>query len=109
MGNLIDISKQIENEPAFMKITDTLTLQVNTSKNAALKIEGIIRDESESEIKSIDKALEVLFGKEGFKKIEALNLNLLSYKTIFQHAMSAVTGVPVEDMEKSTKDSRFQE
>lgn len=102
----VDISQHLENTQKILKYGPNADdyFVVDDNKNTVLKIQEILnKDDS---IVSIDKAMKLVLGEEGFKKIESLNLSMQAYQNLFIGMMAAISAKSYEEMEKSFRKSQ---
>ena len=103
MSTLIDITNKIKNEEKFIKLYDK-TYKVDDSKNTVLKVMSIL--ESEGEAVAMDKAIELILGKEAKKYIDSLNLSVQDYQVPFIAVMACVNNVSYEAMEEQFRNDK---
>ena len=111
MAQIIDITKKITNELPMVKITDELVVTVNNRKNTIMSLQAMVEEEERrtkeagtfNELDMIRKSMTVLVGTKAAEEVEALNLPLPEYKTVYQAIMAAATGASMEEVA-----SRFQ-
>lgn len=102
MATVIDISNKIKNEEKFIKLYDK-TYKVDDSKNTVIKVMALM---DQDEVYAMDKAIELILGKDAKKYIDSLNLTLEDYKVPFIAVMACVNNVSYEEMEKRFQDSK---
>lgn len=109
MGQIIDISKKITNELPMVQITEELIVTVKNRKNDIMNMQAMIQEEQRkaekgdgqfNEIKMIEKSLRMLVGEKAANEIEAMDLPLPDYKTVYTAVMAAATGSSLEEVEK---------
>ena len=103
MSTLIDITNKIKNEEKFIKLYDK-TYKVDDSKNTVLKVMSIL--EKEGEAVAMDKAIELILGKEAKKYIDSLNLSVQDYQVPFVAVMACVNNVSYEAMEEQFRNDK---
>ena len=103
MSTLIDITNKIKNEEKFIKLYDK-TYKVDYSKNTVLKVMSIL--EKEGEAVAMDKAIELILGKEAKKYIDSLNLSVQDYQVPFIAVMACVNNVSYEAMEEQFRNDK---
>ena len=103
MSTLIDITNKIKNEEKFIKLYDK-TYKVDDSKNTVLKVMSIL--EKEGEAVAMDKAIELILGKEATKYIDSLNLSVQDYQVPFIAVMACVNNVSYEAMEEQFRNDK---
>lgn len=103
MSTLIDITNKIKNEEKFIKLYDK-TYKVDDSKNTVLKVMSIL--EKEGEAVAMDKAIELILGKEAKKYIDSLNLSVQDYQVPFIAVMACVNNVSYEAMEEQFRNDK---
>ena len=101
MATVIDITSRIKNEKKEIAY-DGKTYPVDNSKNACLRVMAILESEAMG-LESVDKALEILLGKQAVKDFSGFSFE--DYLVPFFAAMAAVRGVSYEEIEKSFRDS----
>lgn len=99
MARNINITDKLDLEKATIQIGNT-TVTVIDNAEIALKMIGLVSDDDKSEIEGIKEAYSLLFSKKDREKIKLLNLNLTSFMTLVQTAMSIVTGNYDEEEEQ---------
>lgn len=97
MATIIDITGKIKNEQKFIKLGDK-TYKVDDSKNTVTKVHAMF-ESGTSDVDQMEKALEMLLGKEAKKDIDAMNLTFDDYKVPFIAVMACVSGKSYEDAE----------
>ncbi len=102
MARIIDITGKLTNEKPVIRISDDLQFEVNTSKNAVIRVQTIINDNL-SDIELMDESLKILIGEEAYKRLDELELNIADYKTVYTAVMACINNESFEDAEK-----RFQ-
>ena len=103
MSTLIDITNKIKNEEKFIKLYDK-TYKVDDSKNTVLKVMSIL--EKEGEAVAMDKAIELILGKEAKKYIDSLNVSVQDYQVPFIAVMACVNNVSYEAMEEQFRNDK---
>ena len=103
MSTLIDITNKIKNEEKFIKLYDK-TYKVDDSKNTVIKVMSIL--EKEGEAVAMDKAIELILGKEAKKYIDSLNLSVQDYQVPFIAVMACVNNVSYEAMEEQFRNDK---
>ena len=103
MSTLIDITNKIKNEEKFIKLYDK-TYKVDDSKNTVLKVMSIL--EKEGEAVAMDKAIELILGKEAKKYIDSLNLSVQDYQVPFIAVMACVNNVSYAAMEEQFRNDK---
>ena len=103
MSTLIDITNKIKNEEKFIKLYDK-TYKVDDSKNTVLKVMSIL--EKEGEAVAMDKAIELILGKEAKKYIDSSNLSVQDYQVPFIAVMACVNNVSYEAMEEQFRNDK---
>ena len=106
MAQIIDITKKITNELPMVKITDELVVTVNNRKNTIMSLQAMVEEEERktkedgtfNELDMIRKSMTVLVGAKAADEVEALNLPLPEYKTVYQAIMAAATGASMEEV-----------
>ncbi|HEY4543725.1 MAG TPA: hypothetical protein VIG40_03680 [Tissierellaceae bacterium] len=89
----------LTNDKPKIIINNDIELEIDDSKNNVLSLMDDI--ESFNSEKEVIEGLSVkLFGEEGQKKIEELNLSISNYMTIIINAMALILDVEVEEIDK---------
>lgn len=97
MGTVIDITNKLKNEEKFIKLFDK-TFKVDDSKNTVLKVMNVL--DTTEEANAMDKAIELILGKDAKKYIDSLNLSINDYQVPFIAVMACVNNVSYEAMEE---------
>lgn len=95
MARVIDISNKLSNEKPLIKLSDEVTVELNDSMKNVLTVMKDL-DEDMSEVEMINNLSVKLFGKEGKKKIDTMNLSVSSYFTLIKSAMALLLDQDVE-------------
>ena len=107
MSRAYDIAEKLKNgsKKPTVKIDDTHTYEINTSKNVGILLKGLVEDTKIDEFKKIDKIIEAGIGKEALKYIDSLDLPMASYVTIVNVIMAAINDVSLEEIEEMEVES----
>ena len=107
MSRAYDIAEKLKNgsKKPTVKIDDTHTYEINTSKNVGMLLKGLVEDTKIDEFKKIDKIIEAGIGKEALKYIDSLDLPMASYVTIVNVIMAAINDVSLEEIEEMEVES----
>lgn len=97
MATLIDITGKIKNEEKFIKLGEK-SYKVDDSKNTVIQVMAMFESGS-SDMEQMEKALELLLGKQAKKDIDAMNLSFEDYKVPFIAVMACVSGKTYEQAE----------
>lgn len=89
MGKIVDITEKLSFEKPQIKIGDEL-LTVNDEAFAVLEIMPVLDGKMDGE--AIEKVCRKIFSEDDFKKIRKMKLNLKSFRTLIEEAMSLITG-----------------
>ena len=102
MSRAYDIAEKLKSESKkpTVKIDDTHTYEINTSKNVGILLKGLVEDTKIDEFEKIDKIIEAGIGKEALKYIDSLDLPMASYVTIVNVIMDAINDVSLEEIEE---------
>lgn len=105
MATVLDITSKLQQEEKVLKIGGQ-EFRIDDTKNTVMKAMAAMESTEEggaAGFVAIDKALEILIGKEGAKKLDSMNLNFKNYQNVFIAVMSLASGTSYEEAEK-----RFQ-
>lgn len=107
MSRAYDIVEKLKSgsKKPTVKIDDTHTYEINTSKNVGILLKGLVEDTKIDEFKKIDKIIEAGIGKEALKYIDSLDLPMASYVTIVNVIMAAINDVSLEEIEEMEVES----
>ncbi|WP_337814798.1 hypothetical protein [Intestinibacter sp.] len=107
MSRAYDIAEKLKSgsKKPTVKIDDTHTYEINTSKNVGILLKGLVEDTKIDEFKKIDKIIEAGIGKEALKYIDSLDLPMASYVTIVNVIMAAINDVSLEEIEEMEVES----
>ena len=107
MSRAYDIVEKLKSgsKKPTVKIDDTHTYEINTSKNVGMLLKGLVEDTKIDEFKKIDKIIEAGIGKEALKYIDSLDLPMASYVTIVNVIMAAINDVSLEEIEEMEVES----
>lgn len=102
MSRAYDIAEKLKSgsKKPTVKIDDTHTYEINTSKNVGILLKGLVEDTKIDEFEKIDKIIEAGIGKEALKYIDSLDLPMASYVTIVNVIMAAINDVSLEEIEE---------
>ena len=104
MGKIIDISSKLVNEPKFIQVAEGKTYKVDDRKNTVLKLNDLL-DGSDGSAKNIDKAIKIGLGEKAFKEIEAMDLSIVAYQSLFIGMMALMMDKDYEEMEKTFRNT----
>lgn len=104
MGKIIDISSKLVNEPKFLQVAEGKTYKVDDRKNTVLKLNELL-DGSNDSAKNIDKAIKIGLGEKAFKEIEAMDLSIVAYQSLFIGMMALMMDKDYEEMEKTFRNT----
>lgn len=104
MGKIIDISAKLVNEPKFLQVAEGKTYKVDDRKNTVLKLNELL-DGSDGSAKNIDKAIKIGLGEKAFKEIEAMDLSIVAYQSLFIGMMALMMDKDYEEMEKTFRNT----
>ena len=99
MGKIIDISAKLVNEPKFLQVAEGKTYKVDDRKNTVLQMSALL-NEGTASVEGIDKAIKL-----GFKEIEAMELSITAYQSLFIGMMALVTDKSFEEMEQTFRNT----
>lgn len=105
MATVLDITSKLQKEEKVLKIGEQ-EFHIDDTKNAVMKAMAAIESTEEggtAGFSAIDKALEILIGKEGVEKLDGMDLNFKGYQNVFIAVMSLASGTSYEEAEQ-----RFQ-
>lgn len=107
MSRAYDIAEKLKSgsKKPTVKINDTHTYEINTSKNVGILLKGLVEDTKIDEFEKIDKIIEAGIGKEALKYIDSLDLPMASYVTIVNVIMAAINDVSLEEIEEMEVES----
>lgn len=91
MGKVIDLTEKLSfEEKPVIQIKKT-RIEVNNDAMTALKIIAMARDLQEHPEK-FNEAATLLFGSQGMKSLEKLNLSMDDFRTVVEKAMDLAMG-----------------
>ncbi len=102
MAKVIDITGKLTNEKPRVRISEDFEFEVNTSKNAVIKMQ-MLANENLPDIELMDEGLKILMGDEAYSRLEAMDLTVDGYKTVYTAVMACINNESFEDAAK-----RFQ-
>lgn len=107
MSRAYDIVEKLKSgsKKPTVKIDDTHTYEINTSKNVGILLKGLVEDTKIDEFEKIDKIIEAGIGKEALKYVDSLDLPMASYVTIVNVIMAAINDVSLEEIEEMEVES----
>ncbi|MBC5998336.1 hypothetical protein EAI30_15330 [Romboutsia ilealis] len=107
MSRAYDIAEKLKSgsKKPTVKIDDTHTYEINTSKNVGILLKGLVEDTKIDEFEKIDKIIEAGIGKEALKYVDSLDLPMASYVTIVNVIMAAINDVSLEEIEEMEVES----
>ena len=105
MAKFYDISAKITNELPTLKITDDITVTINSRKNTILNVMAMINEierkkkntpeddqDPNADFDMMQKALEMLIGEKRANEIYEMNLPIVEYKEVFQAVFMIAQG-----------------
>lgn len=112
-AKIYDISMHITNELPKVVITDDIMVTVNNRKSTVLNAQAMMSefekkakekemDATDAERAMMEKALQMLVGESGAKKIEDLDLPLPEYKKVYETIMAAAQGIDPDKLNEET-------
>lgn len=107
MSRAYDIAEKLKNgsKKPTVKIDETHTYEINTSKNVGIYLKGLVEDSKMDEFEKIDNIIEAGVGKEALKYIDSLDLPMASYVTIVNVIMAAINDISLEEIEEMELES----
>lgn len=105
MAKIYDISMKITNELPKMQITDDLIVTVNNRHSTILNIQAMLMEaekKDDTETMIMDKALTLLIGQKSAEKINAMDLPINEYKTVYDAVMKVAQGIDIESEDTPT-------
>ena len=105
MAKIYDISMKITNELPKMQITDDLIVTVNNRHSTILNIQAMLMEaekNDDTEAMTMDKALTLLIGQKSAEKINAMDLPINEYKTVYEAIMKVAQGIDIESEDTPT-------
>lgn len=99
MSKIIDISGKLCDEEKFLEVAKNKHYKVDDRKNTVMKVNAIVQDGGDAE--AMDEAIKLVLGEVAYKEIEAMDLTMNSYQSIFIGMMALITGKSFEEMEQS--------
>lgn len=105
MAKIYDISMKITNELPKMQITDDLIVTVNNRHSTILNIQAMLMEaekNDDTEAMTMDKALTLLIGQKSTEKINAMDLPINEYKTVYEAVMKVAQGIDIESEDTPT-------
>ncbi len=105
MAKIYDISMKITNELPKMQITDDLIVTVNNRHSTILNIQAMLMEaekNDDTEAMTMDKALTLLIGQKSAEKINAMDLPINEYKTVYDAVMKVAQGIDIESEDTPT-------
>lgn len=108
MSRAYDIAEKLNSgrKKPTVKIDETHTYEINTSKNVAIFLKGLVEDSKIDDFKKIDNIIESGIGKEALEYIDNLDLPMSAYVTIVNVIMAAINDVSLEEIEEMDIESR---
>lgn len=92
MRRIYDITDKLTfAEPPVIKIRD-LELTVNDSATTTIQLMGHIGNGEDMSSEDIIKCAELLYGKDGVKKLEKLKLNFTDFTTLIMESANLIIG-----------------
>ena len=99
MGKILDISSKLTNEPVFLHLGDGKDYKVDDSKNTVFKIMEMWDNDDVSEMKKLEKTVEIALGNKAYKEIEAMKLSMPNFRTVAMAVMATISGQSFEEFE----------
>ncbi|KOF57923.1 hypothetical protein AGR56_07740 [Clostridium sp. DMHC 10] len=100
MGKVYDIMNRLTNDKPVIKIDNEHEYAVNNSKNQAIFITQLAKDEKLNDFERMDRVIEAALGKDALDYINGLNLSVKATGTIINAIMAAISEMELEDIEK---------
>lgn len=108
MANYIDISSKLEASKPMIRLGPNDAYEINDDKNAVLKMQAALKNESDNEIEGMSMLFTSLLGEEAVKDIEAkypgATTRLSQMRVVMIAITAALSGISFEEAEK-----RFRE
>lgn len=92
-----------------IKVTDNLTLTVNTSKTTALLLFALGEDKEIEESERIEKMFKATIGDDQYEKVQALDLSFPAETYLIQTITASITGEEIEEVDKRFQKSEEKE
>jgi hypothetical protein len=108
MGRVYNIMDRLTNNKPVIKIDEEHEYTVNNSKNQAIFIMELAKDEKLNDIERMDKVLEAGLGKEALDYINSLDLSLKATGVIISAIMAAISEVDIEEIEEEANTKGFR-
>lgn len=107
MSRAYDIAERLKNgsKKPTVKIDESHTYEINTSKNVGIFIKGLVEDSKIDEFEKLDKTIEAGIGKEALEYIDSLDLPTASYVVIVNVIMAAINDISLEEIEEMDVES----
>lgn len=103
MAKVYDIMGKLTNDKPIIKIDETHQYEVNNSKNQAILITQLAKDEKLNDFERMDKVIEAALGKDALTYINTLNLSVKGTGIILDAIMAAISEMELEDIEKEAE------
>lgn len=103
MGKVYNIMDRLTNNKPVIKIDEEHEYTVNNSKNQALFITELAKDDKLNDFERMDKVIEAGLGKEAIDYINSLDLSVKATATILNAIMAAINEVELEEIEEEAK------
>ena len=87
---VIDITEKLDFEANPIIKIKSVEIEINTDATTMLKIMGLFSNKTEVEASL--EAADLLFGKEGMKKMQKLNLQIKDFMKVVESAMDIAMG-----------------
>lgn len=97
MAKTIDITTKLVDEPKFLKVADGKVFAISDKKNTVMQVNALLQKGNGSDM--MDAAMKLVLGEDAFAQVEAMELSMGAYQTIFIAMMALITGKEYEDME----------
>lgn len=104
MGKVYDIMNRLTNDKPIVKIDEEHQYTVFNSKNSAIFITQLAKDEQLDDIEKMDKIIEAGLGKEALEYINSLDLPIPKTAIIVSAIMAAISETEIEEVEEAAKE-----
>lgn len=92
MAKIINITDKLSFDKNPVIVIRDTEIAVNDDAVTMLKIMDMLGDDETANASNIVKMAELIFTKEGKKKLDALKLNLADYSVVVETAINLITG-----------------
>lgn len=107
-GKIYNIMDRLTNNKPVIKIDGTHEYTVNNSKNQAIFIMELAKDEKLNDIEKMDKILEAGLGEDALGYINSLDLSLKATGVIINAIMAAIGEIDIEEIEEESNQKGFR-